>query len=199
MRWKDQSAQWSMEVVESTYGDPFNQEHWVWQYGSLFNQPGPLRNDAGGNSHDCDYPERLRVVGGGSGDWMDVDGIPIYVRLVVNVKNVGTEDWTDFHLRAISGSYIYGKYVMDSGLWSRYWDFTSDSNGWDYVIGPTTYDGPVSTNGVFSFETWIGVTSPDGSFEVEFWPTVPEPSALLGLGLGASGLLMSLLRRRCAG
>jgi len=201
VRWKDQTTPQYMGVVEALYDDPLSQERYVWQFGSDFSAPGYLVDDSANDFHTADFPERLRVVGGGTGAWQEGDpSIPIYVRLIVNVKNVGTEDWTDFHLRAISGCSIYGKYVMDSGWWSNYWDYTSDEYGWDYVMNPldAVYGGPYGPaypGETFSCETWIAVTSPTGDFEVELWPT-PEPSALLALGLGFSGLAASVLRRR---
>lgn len=202
VRWKDQTTPQYMEVVEALYDDPLSQERYVWQVGSDFYAPGALIDDSSNDFHTADFPGHLRVVGGGAGAWHEGDpSIPIYVRLIVNVKNVGTEDWTAFHLRAISGSSIYGKYVMESGLWSRYWDYTSDEYGWDYIMDPT-YDpswgpeyGPVHPGETFSLETWIAVTSPTGDFEIELMST-PEPSALLGLGIGLAGFAGSVLRRR---
>lgn len=207
IRWKDNSTQQYMQVVEVVNPVP-SLEAYVWQFGNEFTAPQFLPNDLGGTSHDCDWPERLRVVGGGSGAWATGDpSIPLYVRLVANVKNIGTEDWTDFHLRAISGCSIYNKYVSEYGAWSRYWNYdgTLGTQGWDYVMdeyydpswGMPEY-GPVSTGQYFSFETWIQVTDPNGNFEVEFWPTavVPEPSALLGLGMGLAGLMGHILRRK---
>lgn len=204
MRWKDQTTPQYMEPVEALYDDPQQQERYVWQFGIDFSAPGHLVDDSANDFHTGDFPGRLRVVGGGTGAWREGESsIPIYVRLIVNVKNVGTEDWTDFHLRAISGCNIYGKYVMESGLWSNYWDYTSDEYGWDYVMNPMDAPlggeyGPVYPGETFSCETWIDVTSSTGDFEVELWPTAPEPSALLVLGMGASGLAAGILRRRRA-
>lgn len=207
VRWKDQLTPQYMEVVEAQYDDPLQLERYVWQIGSDFFAPDLLEMDSGSDFHNCDWPEHWRVVGGGSGAWREGDpSIPIYVRLLTKFKNVGTEDWIDFHLRAISGCNVYGKYVTDYGLWTRYWDYTSDPVGWDYIMDPT-YEpywgpeyGPVYTNEYFVCETWIEVTSPTGDWEVELWPTadavVPEPSALMALGVGFPGLAMSLLRRR---
>ena len=205
VRWKDQlTPRYMGAPVEALYDDPLEAEGYVYQFGGDFFSPGPLLNDSGVDFHTCDFPQRLRIVGGGSGAWRSTDpDVPIYVRLITKVKNVGAaEDWTDFHLRAISGCNIYGKWVTDYGLWTRIWDFTSDTPGWDYVMDPT-YDplwgpeyGPLYTNEYFVSETWIEVTSPTGNFEVELWPTVPEPSALLALGIGFPGLALSLLRRR---
>lgn len=191
MKWKDQLTEQYMEVVEVDYPEP-NLEHYVWQFGGDFYDPGLLQMDSSDSYHDCDFPQRLRVVGGGgSGDWRSDGGVvPIYVRLVASVKNTGTENWADFHLRGISGCNIYTKQV---GQWSRGWDYVDvESAGWDYRIGPDNEEswGPeywyVHPGEYFDFETWIEVTSPTGDFEVEFWPTVPEPGSLLAL---ASGLL----------
>jgi len=192
MRWKDQSIARYMDAIEVVYPDPGANEGYVWQYGFDYANPGPLLDDSGTNFHNCDFPQRLRVVGGGSGAWMH-EGIPIYVRLILNVKNVGTEDWVDFHLRTISGCHVYKYY----GAWSPYWNYTGFSGGWDYVMDPLEY-WPVSTNDSLSSETWIQVTDPDGNFEIELWPTVPEPGGLLSLGMGAGGLVVSMLRRRRA-
>ena len=209
VRWKDQSVQQYMEVVEILNPDPYTLERYAWQFGSDSDNPGYLIDDTGGGFHTADFPQRLRVVGGGSGAWNEGDPlVPIYVRLVASVKNVGTENWVDFHLRAISGCNIYTKYVT-SATWSPpYWDYTgineTTESGWDYIMDPT-YDpswgpeyGPVHPGEYFSSETWIAVTSPTGDFEVELWPTIPEPSALLVLGMGASGLAAGILRRRRA-
>jgi len=199
MRWKDQSIARYMDPIEVVNPDPGAKEGYVWQYGFDYANPGPLLDDSGTSFHNCDLPQRLRLVGGGSGAWMH-EGIPIYVRLILNVKNSGTEDWVDFHLRAISGCYVYKYY----GTWSQGWDMTIDSNGWDYVMDPY-WDpswgpeyGPVHPGETFGCETWIGVTSPTGDFEIELWPTVPEPGGLLSLGMGAGGLVVSMLRRRRA-
>jgi hypothetical protein len=211
MRWKDQSIQQGLEVVWVGNLDPGNLERYAWQLGSDADNPGYLINDTGGDFHNADFPERLRVVGGGSGAWKEGDpSVPIYVRLVAKVKNAGTEAWGDFHLRAISGCNIYTKYVSSNGTWSpAYWgwegvnDPETGESGWNYVMDPIEglYGGefgPVRPGQTFSCETWIAVTSPTGNFEVELWPTVPEPSALLVLGMGASGLAAGILRRRRA-
>lgn len=204
VNWKDQSAKQYMQVTEVVNAMP-SLEGYVWQFGNSFGSPGFLLDDSANNYHAADYPQRLRIVGGGSGDWQQPDdqSIPIYVRLVTKIKNTGAEDWTDFHLRAISGCYVYPKYVMDSGLWSRYWNYDGNSNGWDYVMD-STYDpswgsdyGEVHPNEYFSAETWIAVTSPTGNFEVELWPTaVPEPGAFVTLASGLIALGAGIRRRK---
>ncbi|MCX6375580.1 MAG: PEP-CTERM sorting domain-containing protein [Armatimonadetes bacterium] len=211
VRWKDQSIQQGLEVVWIENLDPWSTERYAWQFGSDPYNPGYLINDTGGDFNTADFPQRLRVVGGGSGAWKEGAPLePIYVRLVTRVKNVGTENWVDFHLRAISGCNIYTKYVSSNGTWSpAYWNWTGINtetgvSGWDYVMDPEALpplgpdDGPVHPGETFSCETWIAVTSSTGDFEVELWPTVPEPSALLVLGMGASGLAAGILRRRRA-
>lgn len=210
VRWKDQSTKQYMEVVEIINPDMYSLERYVWQFGGDYYSPGYLINDTGVDFHTADFPQRLRVVGGGTGAWEEGEPlVPIYVRLVTKIKNVGTQNWIDFHLRAISGCNIYTKYVSESGSWSPpYWDYTGINegaeSGWDYVMDPTYHPswgpeyGPVHPSEYFSCETWIAVTSPSGDFEIELWPTIPEPSALLGLGMGASGLAAGILRRRRA-
>ncbi|MGB9586656.1 MAG: hypothetical protein ACPL7O_00605 [Armatimonadota bacterium] len=202
VRWWDQSTNQYLEVVEVINPIP-SLESYVWQFGGNFNNPGLLLDDQGTSYHDADYPQFLWVNGGGSGPWALGDpAIPVYVRLVVNIKNVGTEDWIDFHLRAVNGCFIYPKYVMDSGQWSRYWDYSGNSMGWDYIMDPAWSPwwgdeyGPVRPGEYFTCETWVAVTSPDG-FQVKLWPTaVPEPSSLVILACGGVGLLGRLLRKR---
>lgn len=199
MKWKDQSTAQYMEPVEVVYPED-SLEHYVWQFGSSDNL---LLDDSNTDYRNLDYPQHINVVGGGTGDWNQGDpSIPVYVRLDVKFQNIGTEDWTDFHLRAISGCTIYSKQVGD--IWTRYWDYTGDESGWDYVMDPTADPswgaeyGPVHTGEYFTAETWIAVTSETGDFEVELWPTavVPEPSGILAACSVLVALAGSLRRKR---
>ena len=204
IRWKDQGAKQYLEVVEVVTPVP-SLEGYVWQFGSSFEAPGLLVDDSSTDYHVADFPQQLRVVGGGSGAWESGDqSIPIYVRLVAKVKNTGTEDWYDFHFRTVSGCDVYNKYVTENTWSPAYWNYDGalGTQGWDYVVDPTSDPSwgsdyaPVHPGEYFSFETWIEVTDPSGNFEVTFWPTVPEPSALLGLGFGFAGLMGHILRKR---
>jgi hypothetical protein len=201
IRWWDQGINQYLESVEVVNPIP-SLEGYVWQFGDDFSNPGFLVDDENNDYHSADYPQVLRVVGGGDGPWATADPeIPVYVRLVVKVKNTGTESWVDFHLRAENGCFIYPKYVMDSGLWSRYWDYTGNESGWDYVMDPSWQPwwgieyGPVSPGEYFTCETWIAVTSNEG-FEVTMWPTIPEPSSLFVLTVSVVGLSSTLFRKR---
>ncbi len=201
--WKDQGVAQYMAPEPVVYTTD-SLENYVWQFGSSFDNPGFLLDDANNDYRNLDYPQHINVVGGGAGDWNTGDpSIPIYVRLTTKFLNTGTEDWTDFHLRPVSGCTIYSKYVMDNGLWTRYWTYDSETNpGWDYVMDQgdaliSPEYGPVHPGEYFTSETWIAVTSPTGNFEVEFNPTsVPEPSGLIAAGSILLGLAGSLRRKR---
>ena len=101
------------------------------------------------------------------------------------IHNFSGFDWTDFHFQLIgpSGSSFFG---------AIYDVFTHD------VTMPTTIDLSAGTVPVGSdFHCTLNVyAGGPGTFTVREWATVPEPSALLLVVLGAASLLGYAWRRR---
>lgn len=132
---------------------------------------------------ECDYPDHILAVGGGD-SFVDEGGLPIYVRIAQAVKNVGTESWIDFHIRAADGGYPYKVY----GSWWPAWNLSSapasgsHNGGWDYIMPEG--GRMVKPNETLYDEVWIRVDPSANSFTLDKWPTIPEPGSLMSLATG---------------
>lgn len=165
-------------------------EHYVWQYtGDWYggwNIPPDYEMQV-----NADWPGHLIATGGGNpGDFVDAQGLPIYIRVALGATNVGTESWVDWHIRTYGGGYKYKAY----GDWFPAWNLTTVSNGWDYIMPAGGI--PVTPGMALANEVWIRVDPQLNQFIVEEWPT-PEPATIVGLlgGIAALGAGLRLRKR----